>query len=94
MCPPEKGRGLKVDGDDNVGMKVVADHIGGQVIQDAAVDQVVAVVGLDGRKNTGNGDGGANGQRQRAVVKGDRLQVFRSVATQRKGIGMRSKFRS
>ena len=58
---------LKMDGDHDVGMQVAADDVGGQVVENAAVDEVVAVAALDRREDAGNGDGGAHGLWQRAA---------------------------
>ena len=44
VSPGEMGVALKMDGDHDVGVQVVADDIGGQVVEDAAVDKVMAVV--------------------------------------------------
>ena len=57
-------RVLKLDGNDDVGVEIVAQHVGGQVVDDAAVGEVVAVGILDRRKDAGDGDGGAHGLRQ------------------------------
>jgi hypothetical protein len=47
---------LQPNGDHHVGVKIVAHHIGGQIVHDAAIYQVVAVGRLDRRKQARDGD--------------------------------------
>ena len=65
---------VEMDGDDDVGVQVVAEDVGGQVVEDAAVDEIVAVGALNGGEDAGNGDGGAHGRGQRAAGEGDGLK--------------------
>jgi hypothetical protein len=55
-------------------MQVAAKNIGGQIVEDAAIDQVVAVAVLNRGKDAGNGDGGAHGLGQRPGGESDWLQ--------------------
>jgi len=56
-----------MDGDDDVGVKVIAQDVRGQIVEDAAIDEKVAAGCFDGREDAGNGDGSANGYGQRAA---------------------------
>ncbi len=69
-----KERILQVDGDDDVGVQIALENVGGQVVENAAIDQVVAVAVLHRWEDAGNGDGGAHGLGQRPGGKGDRSE--------------------
>ena len=64
---------LQMHGNHSIGMKIVFEDVGGQGVEDAAIDEVVAVGSLHGREDAGDGDGGAHGLGQRAGGKDDRL---------------------
>jgi len=71
-------------------VEVAAENIGRQVVQDAAVDQKCPFAIFDWRKDAGNGDGGAKRpEGSGPAAKVTDCRVFRSVATQRKGMGIR-----
>ena len=65
---------LQMNGYDHAGVQTAAENPGRQIIKDAAINQIMAAAILNGRKDSGDRDGGADGLRQRSGGKGDRLQ--------------------
>jgi len=82
--------GVEMDGDDNVGVQVIAEDVGGQVVEDAAVDEIVAVGALTGEKTPGMEMEARTATGRGPLEKVTAWSVSRSVATQRNGMGMRS----
>ena len=55
-------------------MQLVAQHVGGQIIHNAAIHKIVAVRAHHGRENTGNRDGCANSLGERPGRKVHRME--------------------
>src|ERR1700722_8074844 len=69
-----QGRILKSDGDHNVGVQIVAQDVGGQVVDNATVGEEVAVNVLNRRKDAGNGNACTHRLGQRAGCESDGLK--------------------
>ncbi len=74
VSAPGKSGVLQAHSDDPVGVQLIAENVGGQVVENAAIDEEVSIATLRGRKDSGNRDGGAHGLGQRTAGEAEGLK--------------------